>query len=626
MQLNYQVFRDSKLLAEGVITAPFQIGRQDSSEGDPPPVCVNERHGRRKLVFADMSSDLQIPRQAALVSIEGSEIVVENIRKIRPGNDGRIQLAQGIKLRSGEKLKLREEAVFQFSGGLSIRINPLPEPKKAAPSLRASAIEETLSFRVLSGDLLKPPEQGSGLSQTALANYTKPVTLVKTALRPFDEVPGSPKFYATVVQSVREMLSVDRALILVSDPNGWSILVNSNSANSQGNEPNPTQPAQLPFDGSYSRSLIQRVLECKQTVIVEPIARSNDIAASLQEIHRAIASPIFDENRKIIAILYADRLFSGPEDQPIGELEASLLEVVASAVSTGLMRQRDEEFRVAAGQFFSRKVLDRLSTQKDLLEGRDAEVSVLFCDIRGFSKIAERVSPADMLKWLNDVLTNLSECVLRYDGVVVDYIGDALMAMFGAPEPQSDHADRACRAACDMLRLVPFFQERIRHLVPDPFGIGIGVNTGNARVGNTGSKLKYKYGPLGNTVNVASRVEGITKQIGAPGLITGSTKKSLSSNFLTRRLTEVRVVGISEPVQLYEIQNDDSPSRRELIENYEWALDNFERQQFSEATVLLASLVKEWPKDLPSQLLLRRAVAAISQTEPFDPVWILNQK
>ncbi|MDX1929606.1 MAG: adenylate/guanylate cyclase domain-containing protein [Pirellulaceae bacterium] len=156
--------------------------------------------------------------------------------------------------------------------------------------------------------------------------------------------------------------------------------------------------------------------------------------------------------------------------------------MLASGISTSLMRQRDQEFHSSAGQFFCPLMLDRMQLQKDLLAGRDAEVSVLFCDIRSFSKVSHTVGPTIAIAWVNDILTYLSECVLRYDGVLVDYVGDELMAMFGAPEEQLDHAERACRAAVDMMQLVPQLDAEWRDQVHEEFGICIGINSGLARV------------------------------------------------------------------------------------------------------------------------------------------------
>lgn len=646
MNLYYQVLRNAQLLAQGEIATPFQIGRQKEIEADLKPVCVSERpDGPRRLIITPVSVHLSIPRHAFTVSEAGCGFIVESsgsskkegevpvapdrLAHDRLGHDrvvpdcGRSLLVRHIL--AGEKITVKKDVGLVFDGGLLVRLSTSPVNPLADSDAGSITGETFQSLANLRSHLLESDLQRS-LLDLPQDTQQEAVALIKKALRAFNEEPGTARFYATVAGSVKEMIDVDRVVVLMRGQDRWYEKATSESSGST-TEPGAdmwADVAQRP--ATYSRSLVKRVLETRETEVVEQIVSPSLMVASMQGIQRAVASPIFDENRQIIAILYADKHAGGGSDRPITLLQASLLDVIANAVSAGLIRQRDAEFRTAAGQFFSKGVLDRLSSQKDLLEGRDTEVSILSCDIRGFSTIAHRAGPAETIKWINDVLTSLSECVLAEDGVVVDYVGDALMAMFGAPEVQPDHADRACRAACQMLRLVPVLGERYQELVEGKFGIGIGLNSGLARVGNTGSRVKFKYGPLGSTVNMASRIEGITKQIGVPGLMTGATKADLTGTVLTRRLTAVRVVGIPEPVQLYEIQPDDSPERRELGARYEAALEHFERQEMAEALAQLAEIVKKWPGDYPSQLLLKRTAACFSQTEPFDPVWTLTQK
>ena len=139
--------------------------------------------------------------------------------------------------------------------------------------------------------------------------------------------------------------------------------------------------------------------------------------------------------------------------------------------------------------------------------------------------------------------------------MLVDYVGDEMMAMWGAPQAQPDHAERACLAALAMLDQLPDLDARWRATLGEPMAFGIGIDTGVARVGNTGSRRKFKYGPLGNTVNRASRVQGATKHFKARVLITSTTSAKLGPEFQTRRLGKTRVVGMAEPLELCEAQN-----------------------------------------------------------------------
>src|SRR5207244_12765308 len=144
----------------------------------------------------------------------------------------------------------------------------------------------------------------------------------------------------------------------------------------------------------------------------------------------------------------------------------------------------------------------QLADNPDLRTGRDAEVTMLSCDIRGFSRICNNLGPARALDWVNDALGTLSDCVLAEQGVLVDYVGDELLAMWGAPASQPDHAVRACRSALGMLASVQVLNDRWLTTVKEPMGLSIGINSGTARVGNVGSERKFKYGALGTTVNL----------------------------------------------------------------------------------------------------------------------------
>ncbi|HLW66342.1 MAG TPA: adenylate/guanylate cyclase domain-containing protein, partial [Gemmataceae bacterium] len=269
----------------------------------------------------------------------------------------------------------------------------------------------------------------------------------------------------------------------------------------------------------------------------------------------------------------------------------------------------------------------QLARHPNLLQGRDTEVSVIFCDIRAFSRISERLGPAKTVEWINDVLSALSECVRAEEGVLVDYVGDELMAMWGAPDEQPDHAARACRAALAMLNCLPALNERWQTTLKEPLDLGLGVNTGLARVGNVGSQQKFKYGPLGNTVNLASRVQGATKYLKCRVLITGATRAKLDSSFATRRLCSVRVVNIAEPVALHELVPRNQPHWPAAQIEYEKALLEFEKQNFSKAASILGNWRVEHPEDAPPLLLLYRVVQCmVEEPGEFDPIWSLPGK
>ncbi|HEX6984071.1 MAG TPA: response regulator, partial [Planctomycetaceae bacterium] len=223
--------------------------------------------------------------------------------------------------------------------------------------------------------------------------------------------------------------------------------------------------------------------------------------------------------------LVIEALRKGAEDYLTKPVKEKLLQVRVNAILERESRRRE----LLAG-FFSPEVIAAIEENPGLLTEAQAgvDVTILVCDIRGFSAVTERLRGSTaMLRWLNEVMTELTRCVHEHGGTVVDYIGDELLAMWGAPQPQSDHAARACAAAAAMVRALPALNDAWRGTIGGDFAFGIGLNSGPVHVGNTGSAKRFKYGPLGNTVNVASRVQGATKYMRTGVVLTGETHAKL---------------------------------------------------------------------------------------------------
>jgi adenylate cyclase len=174
--------------------------------------------------------------------------------------------------------------------------------------------------------------------------------------------------------------------------------------------------------------------------------------------------------------------------------------------------------------------------------------------------------------------------------------------------------------------LEPFnadWQERLK----EPLDLGIGVNSGKAWVGNMGSRHKFKYGPLGPTVNVASRVQGATKYLRSRLLITEHTQKQLGDEFPTRRLGKVRVVNVPTPIDLYELVGEHTPAWGDIKARYEEALTEFERGECRKASKVLATLLGQHGEDGPALVMCWRALQnRVEPDDHFDPVWELPGK
>jgi len=386
------------------------------------------------------------------------------------------------------------------------------------------------------------------------------------------------------------------------------------------------------IDWRPSQHILTRVLDEKRTFwqAAEDLA---DHTGSLAGVEIVVASPILSREGEVIGAIYGDcREEAVTVARPkVTQVEAIVVDLLARGVAVGLARMEQEKAAVAARvrfeQFFTPELSRQLAVQPNLLDGRDCEVTMLFCDIRAFSRISEKLGPEGTVRWVGAVMGALSDCVLKHKGVLVDYIGDELMAMWGAPEEQPDHARMACSAALDMLAGLPAINDRWLPILGEEIHIGIGINTGMARVGNTGSRHKFKYGPLGNAVNLASRVQGATKYLKCPLLVTEYTRARLDESFRTRKLCQVRVVNIKQPVALFELVPPDHPHWPDLQTKYENALTEFDATRFRLAARILGNLLGEVAEDGPSLVLMSRTVKALVEgQEDHHPVWDLPGK
>jgi adenylate cyclase len=180
-------------------------------------------------------------------------------------------------------------------------------------------------------------------------------------------------------------------------------------------------------------------------------------------------------------------------------------------------------------------------------------VTIHFADIRGFTSIAERLPPEDVIHSLNAYLSLMVEVVLRYGGTLDKFIGDAIMALFGAPVSTGNDAERAVQAAVTI-------QERVARLATErnqagrvAFEIGIGINTGEVIVGNIGSERRLEYGAIGDPVNLAARLEELNKEYGTRILVSEATYQEIASQIESRKVDRVTVRGRERPLEIYEV-------------------------------------------------------------------------
>ena len=269
--------------------------------------------------------------------------------------------------------------------------------------------------------------------------------------------------------------------------------------------------------------------------------------------------------------------------------------------------------------------------KKLALGGEKKELTIMFSDIRGFTALSEGLSPEHLTHLLNKYLTQMTEIVLSHDGVLDKYIGDAIMAFWGAPLPQPHHAERAARTALDMVRVLNEFNRDKKWPAGREINIGIGLNTGEVIVGNMGADKRFDYTVIGDAVNLGSRAESLNKQYGTKIIITEFTKNALSDEFVCRLLDKVAVKGKKQPVKIYELicfKNEIAPKQKEVIQLYEQAFELYQNKKWDKAREILAKLAKLIQDDLAVKNLIERCEQFKKHppSKDWNGVWIMQTK
>lgn len=260
----------------------------------------------------------------------------------------------------------------------------------------------------------------------------------------------------------------------------------------------------------------------------------------------------------VIVIVSFERGLILPIVHIILSLATSVL--VLSLYKFFIAEKKRREVRNAFSKYVSPQILNELLKRPDKISlgGEEREVTVLFADIRDFTGISEKISPTELVRMLNKYFSLVSEKIIENNGVLDKYMGDAIMAFWGAPLDEPLQADKAVRAALQMLgELNKLNRERV--LSGDSeIRIGIGIHTGYAVVGNVGSEHRFDYTVIGDTVNAASRIEGLTRDYKANLIIGESTKNKLTENFNLKPLGFASVKGKTEKISIYAVNENDS--------------------------------------------------------------------
>jgi adenylate cyclase len=252
------------------------------------------------------------------------------------------------------------------------------------------------------------------------------------------------------------------------------------------------------------------------------------------------------------------------------------------------------------------------------LGGETRELTVMFADVAGFTTLAEGRDPGEVVSLMNECFEQLTGVIQAQGGTVDKFIGDAVMAFWNAPVEQPDHAARALRAARELLAAVARVNAAWATRGLPSLGMRVGVATGPAVVGNVGSQTKFNYTVMGDTVNLASRVEGAAKVYGTSSLVTDTTAAAAGSAVPLRELDRLRVKGRGEAVTVFEVLLDDAPAfaRDEALRAYAKGLEQYRARAFDEAAAQFEAALAVAPHDGPSLEMRERCRAYAAAPPP----------
>jgi len=285
--------------------------------------------------------------------------------------------------------------------------------------------------------------------------------------------------------------------------------------------------------------------------------------------------------------------------------------------------------RATMARYMTREIAEQVIAQGDsVLGGRSQQVTILFADIANFTSLAERLGPQETVTLLNEYFSEMVEVIFEHGGILDKYIGDAIMAVFGAPLSSAHDADNAVRTAIRMQQVLVSFNARRAQAGAPPLDMRIGINSGSVVAGNIGSARRMDYTVVGDSVNLASRLETANKIYGTTVLVSGSTVAQLRERYELREIDWLRVRGRAGAVAIYAVETSPASARAALHEAYSRGLAAYRRADWQTALDAFDTALAHADDDAPSRAMRERALlyAALPPGGDWDGVYTLDEK
>lgn len=293
----------------------------------------------------------------------------------------------------------------------------------------------------------------------------------------------------------------------------------------------------------------------------------------------------------------------------------------------------DKRVRATMARYMTAEVAEQvLAAGESVLGGRSQPATVMFSDIRGFTAIAEQLGPQATVSMLNSYFGEMGEVVFKHNGILDKYIGDAIMAVFGTPFPREEDADNAIRSAIEMQQVLKRMNEDHESRGMPQLETRIGINSGDVVAGNIGSARRMDYTVIGDSVNIAARLEAANKELGTSILISDQTRQALKGNYRLRELDLIRVKGRLEPVTVYEVlgcsEDGVDPREQQLLQAFHSGLLSYRERDWSAAIEWFENALELNANDQPSWRFRQRALhyQKIAPPDDWDGVWTMQSK
>ncbi|MBP6673176.1 MAG: adenylate/guanylate cyclase domain-containing protein, partial [Bacteroidetes bacterium] len=286
------------------------------------------------------------------------------------------------------------------------------------------------------------------------------------------------------------------------------------------------------------------------------------------------------------------------------------------------------------GQFVNPHVVKQLSADPEKVElgGEEVEASIMFSDIEGFTTISEGKKPKQLVEFLNNYFSTANDIFFKHDGTIDKFIGDAVMVQFGIPLKNPNHRLLAVRAAYEFSRVVFEMTREARAKGEPVFSTRIGINSGNMVVGYIGGRSKKEYTVIGDTVNLASRLEGVNKFYGTSLMISESTANDqVTDEFLLREMDIMRVKGKNLPIKIFEVvckRDEINEQRLKMVQTFEAGLKLYREQHWNDAVSMFKTVLNLKPDDYASSMYIERCNECRKHppAKDWDGVYVMTTK